>query len=54
MVITEFLNQQEGQFIIVAPPTELTVFTTDKNFIRTFPHQHDMEGSFAAKMQKTG
>ncbi len=53
MVIEEFLKQQNGQFIIVSPPAKLKAFTTKNNHIRTFPHQHDMEGTFAVKMQKT-
>ena len=52
MVISEFLKLQEGQFVIVAPPTELKAFTDKNNYVRTFPHQHDMEGSFAVKMRK--
>jgi len=53
LVINEFLAQQNGQFIPVAPPTELLSFADKNNYIRTFPHLHDMEGSFAVKMQKT-
>jgi 16S rRNA (cytosine967-C5)-methyltransferase len=53
MVISEFLKLQKGQFIIIPPPAELMVFTDKNNYVRTFPHQHDMEGSFAVKLQKT-
>jgi 16S rRNA (cytosine967-C5)-methyltransferase len=53
LVIDEFLKQPNGEFSIVTPEAELKAFTTKGNHIRTFPHLHDMEGSFAVKMQKT-
>ena len=51
-VISEFLDQQQGKFVTVHPPADLEAFTNKNNQIKTFPHQHHMEGSFAVKMQK--
>jgi len=51
-VINEFLHYQQGQFVIVVPPVDLAIFSDTNNHIKTFPHQHHMEGSFAVKMQK--
>jgi 16S rRNA (cytosine967-C5)-methyltransferase len=51
-VVDEFLYQQHGQFVTVAPPVDLIGFSDKNNQIKTFPHQHHMEGSFAVKMQK--
>jgi 16S rRNA C967 or C1407 C5-methylase (RsmB/RsmF family) len=52
MVVDEFLNQQKNNFQVVPPPAEFKFCTTEKNYIRIFPHIHDMEGSFAVKLQK--
>ena len=52
MVINEFLNQHKGQYTTVEPPEVLKVFSDKKNHLKTFPHLHDMEGSFAVKLQK--
>lgn len=52
VVIEKFLKTQKGRFKVISPPVFLKEFSTESGFIRTFPHQHDMEGSFAAKLQK--
>jgi len=52
-VIEEFLSKQNDKYKIILPPAKLKPFTTENGHIRTFPHLHDMEGSFAAKLQKT-
>jgi 16S rRNA (cytosine967-C5)-methyltransferase len=52
IVIEEFLKSQNGKFRVVAPPPSFKEFSTEGGFIRTFPHLHEMEGSFAAKLQK--
>jgi 16S rRNA (cytosine967-C5)-methyltransferase len=54
IVIEEFLKMQRGKFKVLSPPPFLNEFLTETGFIRTFPHLHEMEGSFAAKLQKTG
>ncbi len=54
IVIEEFLKTQKGKFKVIPPPVLLKEFSTKKGFIRTFPHLHEMEGSFAAKLQKIG
>jgi 16S rRNA (cytosine967-C5)-methyltransferase len=51
-VIKEFLNRQNGMFEIVTPPKFLKIFMVESKYIRTFPHQHGMEGSFAVKLLK--
>jgi 16S rRNA (cytosine967-C5)-methyltransferase len=51
-VIEEYLKSQMGKFKVVAPPASLKEFSTEGGFIRTFPHLHEMEGSFAAKLQR--
>ncbi len=51
-VIKEFLSTQNGRFEIVAPPKFLETFMIESKYIRTFPHQHGMEGSFAVKLLK--
>ena len=53
MVVNEFIKKQNGHFITLSPPKELKAWTDKNNYIRTFPHLHNMEGSFAVKMQKT-
>jgi hypothetical protein len=34
------------------PPERLSPFVSDEGFIKTFPHLHNMEGSFAVKLQR--
>ncbi len=51
-VIKEFLSRQNGRFEIVTPPKFLETFIVESRYIRTFPHQHGMEGSFAVKLLK--
>lgn len=51
-VIGEFLDQQKEKFVTVQPPADLKAFTDKNNQIKTFPHRHHMEGSFAVKMKK--
>jgi len=54
MVIDEFMREQNETFRIVPPPAKFKLYTTEQDYIRTFPHIHDMEGSFAVKLQKKG
>ena len=51
-VVEEFLNQNPGKYQIIPPPESFQPFTVDNKFVRTFPHKHHMEGSFAVKLQK--
>jgi len=51
-VVTEFLNQNPEKYKIIPPMESLQAFSVDNKFIRTFPHIHNMEGSFAVKLQK--
>jgi 16S rRNA (cytosine967-C5)-methyltransferase len=52
IVIDEFIKNQSSKFRIIFPSEELKPFRTDEGYIRTFPHIHDMEGSFSVKLQK--
>jgi 16S rRNA (cytosine967-C5)-methyltransferase len=52
VVIEQFLNGQKGKFEYVNPPASLEEFTIDAKYLKTFPHQHDMEGSFAVKLHR--
>jgi 16S rRNA (cytosine967-C5)-methyltransferase len=51
-VIEKFLTEQNNTFRIISPPSSMGSFISDKGYIRTFPHLHEMEGSFAVKLQK--
>lgn len=51
LVIEKFLETRAGIFEIIPPPKNLIEFTSH-NYIRTFPHKHKMDGSFAVKIRK--
>jgi len=51
-VINAFLAKVGEDYRLVPPPARLKRFLSDGQFLRTFPHQHGMEGSFAAKLEK--
>ncbi|MBN1561453.1 16S rRNA (cytosine(967)-C(5))-methyltransferase RsmB [candidate division KSB1 bacterium] len=53
MIVDEFLGKNP-QFEIVHAKTSTIAdeFITERGFIRTWTHKHDMDGSFAAKMIK--
>ncbi len=50
-VIEEFLIKNKS-FSLVPPKNSLKKFTVNKNFLRTFPHIHKMDGSFAAILKR--
>lgn len=51
-VIEQFLERNSEKFEVIPPPAEFDDFCTDSKYIRTFPHQHDMEGTFAVKLRR--
>ena len=51
-VIEDFLSKNLNTYRIVPPPESFQTFSVDNKYMRTFPHIHDMEGSFAVKLQK--
>jgi 16S rRNA (cytosine967-C5)-methyltransferase len=51
-VIQQFMARAKDMFRIIPPPPVLTPFLSEKIYLRTFPHKHAMEGSFAVKLQK--
>ena len=51
-VIEEFMKLHKNRYRITSPPEHLMQFATDEGYVRTFPHLHNMEGSFAVKLQK--
>ena len=51
-VIEQFLERNSEKYEVIPPPTEFDDFCTDSKYIRTFPHQHDMEGTFAVKLRR--
>ena len=46
-VINKFLKNNNS-FSLVPPNTTFNKFIKNENFLRTFPHIHKMDGSFAA------
>jgi 16S rRNA (cytosine967-C5)-methyltransferase len=52
-VIEEFIEKSSGRYHIIAPAKEFIYYLADEKYIRTYPHIHQMEGSFAAKLQKS-
>ena len=50
-VIEEFLIKNKS-FSLVPPNNSLNNFIVNKNFLRTFPHIHKMDGSFAAILKR--
>ena len=51
-VIRLFLDKHKNEFTIVEPPNKFKDLTFDNKFIRTFPHSHKMDGSFAVILKK--
>ena len=51
-VIKQFLENHQNKYRLVPPPAQLSPFISDSSFLRTFPHTHGMEGSFAARLKK--
>ena len=52
-VIEQFF-QSNKNFVLLSPQNIPDKFITDEKFIRTFPHIHEMDGSFAAILQRVG
>jgi 16S rRNA (cytosine967-C5)-methyltransferase len=53
-VVTTFINNNQKKFNLIEPPPKYSNFIENQYFIRTFPHRHDMDGSFAALIQRSG
>jgi 16S rRNA (cytosine967-C5)-methyltransferase len=51
-VIDLFLEQAVYKYEVVVPPERFRTMTTERNFIRTWPHRHRMDGSFAAHLKR--
>ena len=51
-VIEQFLERNRDEFEIVSPPVEFGDICIDSKYIRTFPHLHQMDGSFAAILRR--
>jgi len=51
-VIGEFLKARGNEFKIIPPSEERFRSIRDGDFMRTFPHKHQMDGAFAAKIMK--
>lgn len=49
-VIQSFLSSHPEWEIM--PPSPTTAFTTESNYLKILPHQHDMDGFFIAKLYK--
>ncbi len=52
VVIEKFLELKKGGFEIDPIPDKLAAFSTDRKYLRTFPHRHQMDGSFAVRLRK--
>lgn len=53
-IVDSFLKQNRNFKLVEIPTNEiLKDFIVEKYYIRTWPHLHDMDGSFAVKMLKT-
>jgi len=50
-VVQKFLKNQGGRFEIAPPAKKLPDFISEGKYIRTFPHIHKMDGSFAARVK---
>lgn len=50
-VVENFLKENNS-FILLQPKKILDQFKTERNFLRTFPHIHKMDGSFAAILKR--
>jgi 16S rRNA (cytosine967-C5)-methyltransferase len=51
-VIKKFLIDNKS-FVIIPPKDSYKNFTVNKNFMRTYPHIHKMDGSFAAILKRS-
>jgi 16S rRNA (cytosine967-C5)-methyltransferase len=51
-VVKQFLEQSVNTYEVVKPPERFNAMVTEQNFIRTLPHRHGMEGSFAALLKR--
>ncbi len=51
-VISEFLAEFGSEFEVEPPVEKYRPFLTEGGFIRTFPHRHGMDGSFAALLRR--
>jgi len=51
-VVKLFLAGAGERYRLVPPTAMLSAFQSDGQFLRTFPHLHGMEGSFAARFEK--
>ena len=52
VVIEKFLEINNGDFEIDPIPDRLAAFSPDRKYLRTFPHRHQMDGSFAVRLRK--
>ena len=52
VVIEKFLEINNGDFEIDPIPDRLAAFSLDRKYLRTFPHRHQMDGSFAVRLRK--
>jgi 16S rRNA (cytosine967-C5)-methyltransferase len=51
-VIKMFIEENRKKFVIIPPPDKFNDFILQDNFITTFPHKHNMDGSFAVILKK--
>jgi 16S rRNA (cytosine967-C5)-methyltransferase len=52
VVIEKFLEKHQDSFEAASLPAKLSDFSTDQKYLRTFPHRHQMDGSFAVMLRK--
>jgi 16S rRNA (cytosine967-C5)-methyltransferase len=52
VVIEKFLDLAAGEFEIDPVPDRLAAFSADRKYLRTFPHRHQMDGSFGVRLRK--
>jgi 16S rRNA (cytosine967-C5)-methyltransferase len=51
-VIALFLKRSVNKYEFMVPPERFKEMTTEQNFVRTWPHRHNMEGAFAALLRR--
>ena len=51
LVIVKFLKNKKD-FSLITPEESFKKFIKNENFLRTFPHIHKMDGSFAAILKR--
>jgi len=51
-VVEKFLELHKDRFEIDRLPERLRLFSRDNTYLRTFPHHHQMDGSFAVRLRK--